>query len=76
MGLDLSTAVNIFLHHSVMENGISFEYEVPNETTIAAIKECEEMMKHPERYKTYSSIKEVIEELNLEDNCKDENQDN
>lgn len=67
LGFDLSTAVNIFLHNTVTRNGIPFDYEVPNEETIAAMKECEEMIKHPERYKRYSSIKEALEDLLLED---------
>ena len=64
MGLDLSTAISLFLFQSVRERKIPFElWEVPNETTIAAIKEGEEMMKHPERSKTYDTVEELMEDL-------------
>lgn len=41
LGLNMSTAVNIFLRQAIRENGIPFEVKlsVPNERTIAAIEE-------------------------------------
>ena len=64
MGLDLSTAISLFLFQAVRERKIPFEiWEVPNEVTIAAIKEGEEMMKHPEKTKRYSSFKELLKDL-------------
>lgn len=41
LGLNMTTAVNIFLRQSIRENGIPFELklDVPNDTTIAAIEE-------------------------------------
>ena len=64
MGLDLSTAISLFLFQSVRERKIPFElWEVPNETTVAAIKEGEEMMEHPERSKTYDTVEELFEDL-------------
>ncbi len=41
LGLNMSTAVNIFLRQAIRENGIPFELklDVPNETTAAAIRE-------------------------------------
>lgn len=65
MGLDLSTAISLFLFQSIRERKIPFElWEVPNKTTIAAIKEGEEMMKHPEKLKSYKSVKELMDDLN------------
>ena len=57
-GLDLSTAINIFLRQTIRENAIPFNIsrEVPNADTIAAMKEIEEMKNHPEMYKRYSSF--------------------
>ena len=64
MGLDLSTAITLFLFQSVRERKIPFElWEVPNETTIAAIKESEEMMKHPKKSKTYDTVEDLMKEL-------------
>lgn len=64
-GLDLSTAINIFLRQTVRENAIPFNIsrEVPNADTIAAMKEIEEMKKHPERYKSYKNVEEMMEDI-------------
>ncbi|MCD7847934.1 MAG: type II toxin-antitoxin system RelB/DinJ family antitoxin [Oscillospiraceae bacterium] len=64
-GLDLSTAVNIFLRQSVRDNCIPFviQKEVPNADTIAAMRESEEISKHPEQYKRYHSFSELLEEV-------------
>lgn len=41
LGLNMTTAVNIFLRQTIRENGIPFELKlnVPNEVTAAAIEE-------------------------------------
>lgn len=41
LGLNMTTAINIFLRQAIRENGIPFEVKlhVPNETTEAAIRE-------------------------------------
>ena len=41
LGLNMTTAVNIFLRQTIRSNGIPFELKlnIPNETTIAAIEE-------------------------------------
>ncbi len=41
LGLNMTTAVNIFLRQAIRENGIPFEVKlnIPNETTEAAIQE-------------------------------------
>ena len=41
LGMNMTTAVNIFLRTAVREHGIPFELklDVPNETTVAAIEE-------------------------------------
>ena len=51
-GLDLSTAINIFLRQSIRENCIPFsiQREVPNADTIAAMREADDMVNHPEQY--------------------------
>lgn len=64
-GLDLSTAVNMFLRQMLREEAIPFEVrkEVPNAVTLAAMAEVEEMEKHPELAKTYSSVDALMEDL-------------
>lgn len=65
LGLDLSTAVNMFLRQSVREDRIPFEIyrETPNADTIAAMEETEEMIKNPSAYKRYSSFSELLREV-------------
>ena len=64
-GLDIPTAVNIFLRQSIRENCIPFniEREVPNADTIAAMREAEDMKKHPEKYKGYHDVDEMMKDL-------------
>ena len=64
-GLDLSTAVNMFLRQMLREKAIPFEIrkDVPNATTLASIQEVEEMEKHPELSKTYQSVDDLMENL-------------
>ena len=65
LGMDLSTAVSVFLRQSVREQGFPFVItrEIPNQETISAMNEYYEMKEHPERYKRYSSFKEGLEEV-------------
>lgn len=64
-GMDLSTAINIFLRQTIRENAIPFSIsrEVPNADTVAAMNECNEIAAHPEKYKKYSSFSELLDEV-------------
>ena len=64
-GLDLTTAVTMFLKQAVREQRIPFEIkrEVPNAQTRAALDEYYEMKAHPEKYKRYSSFQDTIDEV-------------
>lgn len=65
LGLDLSTAVNIFLRQAVREEGMPFDVssKVPNATTIAAMEEFEDMKRNPAGYKRYSTFKAAMNEV-------------
>lgn len=73
LGMDLTTAVTIFLKQAVLNQGIPFEIkrEIPNQTTINALNEFYEMKGHPEKYKSYSSSKDALADALREDD-KDE----
>ena len=60
-GLDLSTAITLFLSQSVREEKIPFEIRmnIPNQETIEALKE-KEAMKDKKKYKRYDSIEKII----------------
>ena len=64
-GLDVSTAIEMFLRQSVREQRIPFEVRnnVPNAETKAALEEIAEMRTHPEKYKSYSSFQELLDEV-------------
>lgn len=64
-GLDLSTAINIFLRQSIRENCIPFtiQREVPNADTIAAMKEADDMVNNPERYENCNNIDDLKKSL-------------
>lgn len=49
LGLNMTTAVNMFLRASIRENGIPFELKIekPNKTTIAAIEEGRRIASDP-----------------------------
>jgi len=63
--MDISTAVNIFLRQAILQQGLPFKVslDTPNRHTLEAIAEIEDMKKHPERYKSYSDVDAMMEEL-------------
>ena len=64
-GLDLSTAISLFLKQSVREQRIPFEIkrEKPNKETIDALNEYYDMKDKNGKYKRYSSFKDILEEI-------------
>ena len=65
LGLDLSTAITLFLKQALRVQGLPFAVtrENPNAETIAAMNEYYEMKAHPEKYKRYSSFKDAMDEV-------------
>ena len=64
LGMNLSTAFNIFVRQSLREGGIPFEIRTdrPNKETIAAMLEAENIAKDP-NVKKYSDVEEALREL-------------
>lgn len=64
-GLDLSTAISLFLSQSVREQRIPFEItrEIPNKTTLDAYKEVDDMEKNPNNYATFKSVDSLMDDL-------------
>ncbi|BBM40101.1 RelB/DinJ family addiction module antitoxin [Leptotrichia shahii] len=60
MGLNMSTAMNLFLKKCILEQGIPFELKVPNEETLKVLDEVE---KGIGLSKTFDSVDELIEDL-------------
>lgn len=64
LGLDMSGAVNMFLHQCVLRGGIPFSIEMPEYSakTIDAMEEAKRISRDPS-IKGYSSMKELKEAL-------------
>ena len=64
LGMNLSTAFNIFVRQSLREGGIPFEIRMdqPNKETMAAMLEAERIAKDP-TVKHYSDVEEALREL-------------
>ena len=65
LGLNMSTAINIFLIKSINEQGIPFDVklETPNEKTKLALDEGEKIARD-KNYKTYKNTKELKKAIN------------
>ena len=65
LGLNMTSAVNIFLRTAIRERGIPFELnlDVPNEKTIAAIEEGRKMVSDPSspRYSNIDELRDALE---------------
>jgi len=66
LGLNMTTAVNIFLRQTIRENGIPFELKlsVPNEETVAAMEEGMRIA-YDKSVKGYKSMEELKAALDL-----------
>ena len=76
-GMNLSDAINIFLHKSIMENGLPFEVRErrPNARLLAAMEETEQVLKEYEdgtrTPKPVGNIAEWLQEIIDEENNDD-----
>ena len=68
LGLNMSTAINMFLKRAIYERGIPFEVkEQPSKEFLEALEELDYMEAHPEEYKSYKNIEELKEALLSDD---------
>lgn len=65
LGMDLTTAITIFLKQAIKSHGLPFAVttEVPNNESVKAMNEYYEMLSNPKKYKRYSSAKEAFDEV-------------
>ena len=66
LGLNMSTALTVFLRQTVRSNGIPFEMRLnmPNDETLAAI---EDVNLNRNMSKPFHSVKELMEDLDADD---------
>jgi DNA-damage-inducible protein J len=64
LGLDISSAVNIFLRQSILHGGLPFEVKVPQyrPEVIEAMKEAKNISKDT-TVKGYTDLEEIFKEL-------------
>ena len=65
LGLDITMAINIFLHQCVLRGGIPFAIEIPryNEKVLAAMDEAKQFSSDP-NIESYDDIEKLQEALN------------
>ena len=64
-GLDMTTAINIFLRQSIREQKIPFELRLntPNKETLEALEEVQQMKKNPSIGKSYDNVDDMMKEI-------------
>jgi DNA-damage-inducible protein J len=64
LGMNLTTAINVFLRQSIRVGGLPFEVKVdrPNKETIAAMREAERLA-HDPNAKRYTDLDELFADL-------------
>lgn len=68
-GLNISTAINMFIKKVLQDNSMPFSAsypDLPNEETLLAMDEAENMLQHPDGIKTYDSFQELLMEAENE----------
>lgn len=67
MGLNMTTAMNMFLRQVVRQGRIPFEIatDIPNSETLAAMKEVDDMINGKIPAKKYTSTDELFNDLEL-----------
>jgi DNA-damage-inducible protein J len=65
LGMNMTTAFNIFVRQSVRQRKIPFEIslDVPNAETMEAIREVQEMKKNPSLGKSFTDVDKMMKEL-------------
>lgn len=68
LGMDMSSAVNIFLRQCILRGGLPFSVELPkyNKETLDAMNEARRISKDPD-VKGYTNMSDLIAALEAED---------
>lgn len=69
LGLTMAEAIKLFLKQVTLTDSIPFKIEKPkyNKETLESMKEAMAMMENPEKYKAYSNVNELMEDLNKDE---------
>ena len=68
LGMNMSTAITIFLKSAIAHDGLPFEVKraVLNAETRAALSEHTDMKKNPDAYQRYDSFDDVLDEISAD----------
>lgn len=68
LGMTSAEAINIYLKQIILNSGIPFEIKTPqfSDEMLESLAEAEEIEKHPENYKSYKNLAEIMEDLDNE----------
>ena len=66
IGINLTTAINMFIKKVIREQRIPFELSLnkPNLETLQAIQESEDILNGIKKVKSFNSVEELFEDLN------------
>ena len=69
LGMSMSTAINLFLRQVIKRYGLPFEVTnpKPSRELIKALKEAEDIINNPDKYKGYTDMNELREALLSDD---------
>lgn len=69
LGLNMSTAINMFLRQVIKSDGLPFEVKnrKPSRELLESLKEAEDIINNPEKYKGYKNMDELKEALLSDD---------
>lgn len=67
LGMNLSTAVNIFLRQMISAGGMPFDVRLrPNAVTLQAMQETEDILSGRAQSRSYGTVQELFEDLDRE----------
>lgn len=68
LGMTTTEAINIYLRQIIINYGIPFEIKNPkfSDETLKSIEEAKQIEKNPEKYKSYNTVRDFMEDLHDE----------
>jgi DNA-damage-inducible protein J len=69
MGVSISDAINMFLYKSIAFRGLPFDLcrEIPNDVTLAAMRESDDIISGKIPAKSYSSFRDMLDDALADD---------
>lgn len=66
LGLTMAEAIKLFLRQVTLTDSIPFKIEIPkyNKETLEALNEAKHIKDNPNKYKSFDTVEELMEDLN------------